>query len=362
MITKWETLFILIITLPIMGHVVILPPLFDVAGRDAWFSIVSCIPFGLLFVWALYRLRLHYPKLYGAELITAAVGKPFGLLINLLLVCYFLFLTTLSYAALIDMVYIGFLPETPLWALIFFFFFFFIYSTLKGVKRIALTASILAVIAMFTGHTITMMDSPLKEWNRLFPLFEFGFIPAILGILVLTSIWSELLLLLFLPLENIRAKRMLLFWFIGVFLNALMMFSTTTGTITIFEVGQADNMSYPALEIVRIIGLGFIDRFDVYGLILMSFGCYIRCALFMYIANDILAFYTSNKWIKWTTFVFFSLIVLIGTFYLAGEHLRLERTLNIYAYMILLFPLPFILLGSSYVRRRKKRGKEALVK
>lgn len=362
MITKWETLFILIITLPIMGHVVILPPLFDVAGRDAWLSIICCIPFGLLFVWALYRLRLHHPKLYGAELIIAAMGKPIGSFINIILVVYFLFLTILSYAALIDMVYVGFLQETPLWALISFYFFFFIYSILKGVKRIALTATILAIIAMFTGHTITMMDSPLKEWNRLFPLFEFGYLPTVIGILVLTSIWSELLLLVFLPLENIRAKGMLIIWFVGVFLNALMMFSTTTGTITIFEVGQADNMNYPALEIVRIIGLGFIDRFDVYGLILMSFGCYIRCALYMYIANDIPAYYLSSKWMKWGIFAFFSILVLIGTFYLTGEHIRLEKMLDIYAYMILLYPLPFVLLASSYVRTWKHRGKEALEK
>lgn len=361
MLSKWETLFLLIKTLPIMGHVVILPLMLDVAGRDAWLSITAAIPFGLLIVWALFRLRSHHPELHGAELIQAAVGKPIGFVLNLIFICYFLFLTIISYAFLIDLVYIDFLPETPLWALIFFFFIFFIYATIKGMKRIALTAGVLAFIGMLTGHTITLMDSPLKDWSRLFPLFEFGFTPMMLGTLVLTSIWSELLLLLFLPLNNNQEKRLFLFWVIGVFLNALMMFSTTTGTITIFDVGQADNFDYPALEIVRIISLGFIDRFDVYGLMLMSFGCYIRCALFLRIATDIPETYITNKWLKRIIFAVFTLLVLVATFYLSGEHFRLDRVLNIYVYMIFFFPIVFLLLVSSYIRKKRDKARQVHV-
>lgn len=280
MLTKWETLFLLIMTIPIMGHVVILPLMLDVAGRDSWLSIFISLPAAFAFLFSIYRLRLHHPNRNTTEMLFHLLGKFFGIILLVILILYFLFLTILSFASLVDMVYIAFLPETPIVAIILFFLIFFIFAAQKGIKRIALTAGVLSFIAMVTGHTVTLMDSRKKDWTEIFPIFEYGWSPSVWGTMILISIWIELLLLLCIPLKNAREKHTFLIWTIGVLLNALMMFSTTTGTITIFGIGQADNFVYPALEIVRIISLGFIDRFDVYGLILMTFGVYIRCSLF----------------------------------------------------------------------------------
>src|SRR5690625_4083764 len=40
MVNKWETFFLMIMTVPIMGHVVILPLMFDISGRDGWISVI----------------------------------------------------------------------------------------------------------------------------------------------------------------------------------------------------------------------------------------------------------------------------------------------------------------------------------
>ncbi|XIH35886.1 hypothetical protein C1N70_26680 (plasmid) [Cytobacillus firmus] len=54
--------FLLVMTLPIMGHVVILPLMLDVAGRDAWISIFLSLPVAFTLAISIYRLRLKYPK------------------------------------------------------------------------------------------------------------------------------------------------------------------------------------------------------------------------------------------------------------------------------------------------------------
>ena len=354
MLTKWQTLFLLVMTLPIMGHVVILPLMIDVAGRDAVLSILISLPAAILFAYAIFRLRLNYPDVTAENMFSEILGKWGSVLLRLLFILYFLFLTILSFASLVDFIYIGFFPETPILALIIWFLIFFLYAAVKGYKQIALTAGLLTLIGMVTGHTITLMDSPMKDWSETLPLLEFGWSRPIWGALILTSIWIELLLLLCVPIQNIREKRFFLIWIIGILINGLTMFSTTNGAITIFGLGQAENFTYPAQEIVRLINLGFIDRFDIYGMILMTFGVYIRCSLFFRIAYDFSLPEHASKWLKRIMFSLFTVLTFFGTYYLSKEHFRIEEAVNFYAYMIVLFPIPFILLFISWLKKRKK--------
>lgn len=355
MISKWPTLFLIIMTLPIMGHVVILPLMLDVAGRDIIISILISLPAALIFAYTIFRLRLNYPNSSPDEMFADLLGKWGSRLFRLLFIVYFLFLTITSFASLVDFVYIGFLPDTPILALIIWFLIFFLYATAKGHRYIALTAGLLALIGVVTGHTLTLMDSKYKDWNEILPLLEFGWGPPLWGSLILISIWIELLFLLFLPLKDIRQKRFFLMWLIGILVVALTMFSTANGVITIFGLGQAENFTYPAQEIVRLINLGFIDRFDIYGMILMTFGVYIRCSLFFRIAYELSLPKDSSKWTKRIIFSLFAVVTFLFTFYLANEHFRIEKSINIYAYMVILFPIPFVLLLISWMKKIKHR-------
>lgn len=338
-----------------MGHVVILPLMLDVAGRDTLLSIVISIPVAVLFAYVIFRLRLNYPDLTSTEMLFHLFGKWGGRLVTLLFILYFLFLTILSFAALIDFVYIGFFPNTPIIALTIWFLIFFLYAAAKGFKRIALTAGVLTLIGVVTGHTITLMDSKFKDWNEMLPLLEFGWEPPLWGSLILISIWMELLLLLFIPIKNVREKRFFLMWIIGILIVALTMFSTTNGTITIFGLGQAENFTYPAQEIVRLINLGFIDRFDIYGMILMTFGVYIRCSLFFRIAYELSLSENYSKWTKRILFSLFAVLTFLGTLFLAKEHFRIEGAINFYARTIVLFPIPFIMFFISRIKKKREK-------
>src|SRR5690625_2995925 len=170
MLSKWETFFLLILTLPILGHVVILPLMIDVAGRDAWISIFLSLPFAFLFALSIYFIKVKYSDKNIKEIFTIILGEKLGKALMFILMIYFLFITVISFSTFVDFVYILFLPDTPPIAIIIWFLIFIMYGSSRRMKGIALTAGVLAFVALTTGNTITLLDTQLKEWGHLEPV------------------------------------------------------------------------------------------------------------------------------------------------------------------------------------------------
>src|SRR5690625_2526550 len=187
---------------------------------------------------------------------------------------------------MVEMTNVAFLPQTPLWILMVSYLLLSMYGATKSAKGIALTAGILFFTVMFTGHSITFINFPERDLLDLLPILENGWKPVFFGTILLSNVWIELLFLLVIPIKDIQEKRFLTVLILGLIANVIMMLSTMSGAIMTFGLGQAESFIYPALEIVRIIDLDFIDRLDIYALILMTFGSYIRGSLFLKISHE----------------------------------------------------------------------------
>ena len=355
MVNKWQILFLIVLTLPIMGHVVLLPLAIELAGRDSWISAIFSLPIGVLFLIAIYRLRFIYTKKTAYSSLKNILGNFLTTAITVLFFVYFLFLTSLSIATLIEMTNTAFLPETPIWVLVVSILLLSMYGSSKGIKGIAITAGLLFFTVMFTGHSITFINFPERDLHDLLPLLENGWKPVFFGTILLSNVWIELLFLLIIPIKNIQEKRLFSVLLLGLIANIIMMLSTMSGAIMTFGLGQAENFIYPALEIVKIVDLDFIDRLDVYALILMTFGCYIRGSLFLKICfGQIQNVISLGE--KWQNNVIFTLLsVLIGflAYYLSITRANLEAALSVYVHSIILYPIPFLLLLVMWVRKKK---------
>ena len=360
MANKWQTFFLIVLTLPIMGHVVLLPLVIELAGRDSWLSALFSFPIGCLFVYGIYKLRLKYSKNSVHDSLIHLIGPVITKVTISLFFIYFLFLASLSLAAVIDMIHAAFLQVTPLIVLILVFLFLSMYGARKSVKGIALTAGILFFTVMLTGHSISFVNFPERDLFELLPFLENGWKPVWLGTILLSNTWIEALFLIVIPIENIREKRFLFVWGLGILANVIMMLSTMSGAIMTFGLGQAESFVYPALEVVRIINLNFIDRLDVYALILMTFGSYIRCSLFLRISYHQVSnlFNVAHKWIKLLIFILVSFLVGITAYYMSESRMRFESSLIVYAYTVILYPLPFVLLLIAWLRQSKGIKKE----
>lgn len=60
---------------------------------------------------------------------------------------------------------------------------------------------------------------------------------------------------------------------------------TVTSTLMIFGEAQVKNLVYPVQSVVRMVKLGFIERYDIYGIAVMVLDCVIRMSTFQIILN-----------------------------------------------------------------------------
>lgn len=354
-LTKWDSAFLIMLVLPVMGHVIMLPLILDIAGRDAWLSALLSLPFALLYGYVIYRLRLQFAKTDFRSFARSVMGKFAGTLLLMAFSLYFAFLCIMSTVQLVDMVNICFLPETPNLALTCLFLFICLYAAAKGIKALALTSAVLSLFAITIGYTVSIASAPMKDWRNLYPLLEYGWSPVWLGCLVLLSVWMELAFLLVIPLRNAADKSLFRMWGICIAWNMLIMMMTISGVIAVFGLGQASNFLYPALEMVRIISLGFIDRFDTYALVLMSFGCYIRSSLYLRLCCDLIMPLASQKKQRFLLLAIWA-VVLACSLYIANTHIRVRHFSLLDVYGIALFPLLALLLGLSWLKRKRLSG------
>ncbi|HEX7055893.1 MAG TPA: GerAB/ArcD/ProY family transporter [Bacilli bacterium] len=354
MVAAIEVFYLLVMTQSIMVHVNILPLIYLAAGRDGWISALVFTLLGMLTVWAICRLRIAFSS--GFDDFIGKIGGKFTLiLLKCVFIVYFLFLSAYSLASLLDLIKYVFLPFTPLWAIALYFMLACVYLTYKGYKNIALVAGMLVYIAMFSGILISIFDMYEKNFRNLLPVMEFGLPPIIRGIFVLCSIWAEMLFLLFIPLDINKRKSYARACQLGVIANGLTAVLTISGVVMIFGLGQTKQLYFPSLEIVRLLTLGFVDRFDVYGEVLMIFGIFIRCGLFLRVALDQIS-PPSRRILHFITLLALGAAVMVAGILMARTHFIYMRYLHLYVYGIFMLTIPVFLYGLMFFRKLAGRN------
>ena len=357
-----ETFFLAMMTLPIMGRAILGPLLLQVAGRDAWLSALLTLPLAVVFVWTLWLVRRNTHGEPQAILI-GTTGNLSGKFLAPFFSAYFFFLSMLSVVFVVDMVHIYFFPETPSWALTGFYVLFMMYAVQKDVWSIAMTATIFGIIMMFTENSAAFLSFPQKDLAEIQPLMEFGWHPVVWGCIVILSMWTELLFLLFIPIRRstyMIRKNMPKGWWMLVLANAYMTFSSLLGVVAFFGFHMARNYTYPSAEELSLLSLGLIDRFSVYVIINMSFFCFIRTSLYFRLGYELILPHTQqNKMKPWFQKVL-TIFILAALGYtancIASDHVRVVQWTEYYTYTAALFIIPFILYGVQRIRTHLRVG------
>lgn len=282
-----QSVFLLSLILPVTGHMLLLPTMFTLSGRDAWLAILFTIPIGLLFGFVLFRLHTLHPSKTFVEMLEHGFGRLIGKGLTVGLLGYFLYMLVITLYALYDFIQTVFLPETPRWAISIAFYIVVLYAIRLGIESITRMSEPLLLIIIITGGSIGIATLPEKDYTNLFPLFDHGLVPLLSGILVTTALFGEFIILLMLKLKKdyAKSKSLLLTNSVLVFLITIMFLGTLTSTLMIFGEAQVKNLEYPAQSVVRIVKFGFIERFDIYGIFTMVLGCVIRMSTFQIILN-----------------------------------------------------------------------------
>lgn len=353
--TAWETFFAMVMTLPIMGHEVMVPFLLQTAGRDAWLSVLVSLPIALLMIIAIWRIKLQVRSTPFRQWMKQQFGPMISHALVIVMGLYLFFLSCSSIAFLSDFIKINFYPDTPLIALIVFFSAGCFYGILKGSNIILSTTIILGFSTLITGLSITFIVTPLKDFRNLLPILEYGMSPVFWGAWLVVSMWTELLFLLIIPIKKEDNNKINQLWLVNISLQTLMMIAPIIGVITIFGLGFATSLTYPSEETLRGIHLFVVDRFDVYGLLLMTLGTYVRTMLYFRLGWELLFPTKIGQQMVWTwnhlwmllTFSSFGVVA----WYLAKDHARIEQTITLYTMCGILSLLPILIWLMSWGKR-----------
>lgn len=134
-------LFLMFMTLSMTGHVLLVPAILALAGRDGWLSVMLAVPGGLMIAICLWQLERTFPGKTLVELCPQVTGYWPGRIISLLYIWYFLFVTALTLRALMDFMVTVFMPETPLLMIGIFFVLLCAYVVKAGIEVLARTWS-----------------------------------------------------------------------------------------------------------------------------------------------------------------------------------------------------------------------------
>lgn len=320
-ITYRQSIFLLSMILPVTGHFLLVPVMFTLSERDSWISILFTLPLGVLFAFVLYRLHTLHPQKTIIEMLELATGKIIGKILAISILGYFALMLVITLYGLFDFIYVIFLPETPRWFLALSFYVVVLYGVSIGIESITRMAEPLFLIVVITGVSIGIATHVDKNYENLLPVFENGMSHTLNGVFVTMALFGEfiLLMMLFLKRDHKKSKSFFFTLVVTVILITWMFVSTVISSLAIFGLAHVNNLDFPAQSVVRIVSIGFLERFDVYGIFTIVLGSVIRMCTFQYILHKGI-----KQWLnvdnKWLIHMFITIVVLGYSFFVIENH------------------------------------------
>lgn len=278
---------ILIGSTGIITHVLAIPLLLDVSGRDSWIAILfSCAAY--LFLIPIFFFL--YTRMNREPLFLWVKGNFGSFVAYPLIAMILIYLFSLSVITLREtLTFLSFyLPMTPKLILGSLFSFICFYNVKHGIQSIALTAGILLPIVMILGFFVMTANFPHKDFLFLKPYMEHGLTPILKGTIYPISGYIELgFILYFHQYVKTKIKFTSLIW-IGIIL-LLLTLGPTIGAITEFGPFVAAKQRYPAFEEWRIVSIGrYIEHLDFLSVYQWFVGAFIRLSLLTFLIPDLL--------------------------------------------------------------------------
>lgn len=303
-ITTRQVFFITTPLIVIIGHFFLIKIYLGLAGRDAWIGMIIGFFVGFIIFLAMAKLVQTFS---GATIIQRSLqrfGPLIGRLMTLPLILYFFTLSVITlygYSVFINSV---FLQQHRLWIIMFYFAVAVFYFVHLGIEVIARVAEFILILNIISGISVSLALMDQKDYTKLLPILENGIEPILPVVLLILAVFGEMIVLLMLNIRrenknSIGYRKVFIILFI---VNLIIFPSTAAGPVAIFGVAQAQQFTYPVESMVRLINIGFIERFDIYGLAIMTVSAFLRLALLHYGASVALSQWINVKdyrWVNW---------------------------------------------------------------
>ncbi|MDF2925615.1 MAG: spore germination protein [Paenibacillaceae bacterium] len=289
----------------IMGHFFLVPVYLRLAGRDAWLGVICGFACGIVIFIAMGKLQY---QLYTRTIIEAMhqwLGPWFGRIMTLPLILYFFTLSVITLYGFSVFISSIFLVEHPQWIITVTFTLVLVYMVHQGIEVIARVSEWILLYNIVSGSLVSLSLHTRKDYSKLLPILENGIGPVIPVIIIILAIFGEMIVMLMLHVrkpESQAGSHVKLY--LILFMACIFIFpSTAAGPVAIFGVEQAQMQTFPVESMVRLISVGFIERFDIYGLTIMTVSALLRLCLLHYATSLAVSQWLSIKDYRWVNVV-----------------------------------------------------------
>ncbi|MEH6939843.1 endospore germination permease [Bacillus sp. JJ664] len=281
-------LILVLLSSILMNHFIMIPVLFDIAGRDAWISVVIAFPALLVWLCILYYIM----KKTEQKSITLLIKQRYGnIAYSIIVIPLLVFLLINSYIALKSISFwitITYLPKTPTIVIEACLIIICTYCAYAGITSIAVISVFLFPFILFFELFLDGANIQFMHINWMKPMIQNGWNPILKGSFYIAGGYIELLFLLLVQHHiNKRVKFLQLF-----FLGSLILLSSLFPlfySISLFGPRLSENMHFPVYEQWRLLGIGqFIQHVDFISVYQFMSCSFIRIALTLYLCIDIL--------------------------------------------------------------------------
>ncbi|SEM64686.1 GerAB/ArcD/ProY family transporter [Paenibacillus sp. OV219] len=285
----WPVFMMLTLSVGLSSHVLVLPTVLEVSGRDSWMC--GLIAFAILLPWSIIFITgtMKRTKQVNIRKWLRTRVSPFGawliilpVIIVLLHSSFQTFVETVSWSAS------TYLPDTPLLVIMFSLLTLVGFAAYSGLRAIAYMSCLLLPTVVILGDFVMSANMPYKNYSLLLPMLEGGLGPPMHGTVYAISCMMELSALLFIQ-HHLRGR--IKHWQIALQLAfiALLMLGPSIGALTEFGPAEADKLLYPAFAQWRLVTIGkYIEHVDFFAIYQWLSGAFVRISFGIVLAIELL--------------------------------------------------------------------------
>jgi len=355
-ISIWLAISTIILSTGLVSHVMAIPIILNVAGRDSWIAVGIAAPFFIVWIFLFFRmihrldgqsfidwLQLHWGRFaaWGMKVIFSSV----------------LFFNAL-YTVIDTMIWTNstYLQLTPIAVISLCMLLLCFTMAISGLQSIAIVSSILLPLVSFLGYFVSISNTKYKDFSLLFPVFDNGYLPSIHGgFYVLSSLMDIWVIILFSHHIKKKVTRVQLLLLSLFFL--MIVFGPITGGIAEFGPTEALKQRHTTFDQWKILSLGeLMQHVDFLSIYQWLSGSIIRTAISLYLMIDVFQLKT-NK----TRMILLTILcsILFGLLLLKWrEDVMLYLLENIYFPLLIAFVLALTLAitFTQWIVKRKGTG------
>lgn len=285
----WPVFMMLTLSVGLSSHVLVLPSVLEVSGRDSWMcgiiAFVVLVPWTLIFVTGTMKRTKQINLREWLRTRMSPFGAWLIILPTILVLLHSSFQTFVETVSWTSSTY---LPDTPLLVIMISLLTLIGWAAYSGLRAIAYMSCLLLPAVVILGDFVMSANMPNKNYALLLPMFEGGLGPSLHGSLYAISCMMELSAILFIQ-HHLRGRIKHWQMILQLAFIMLLMLGPTIGALTQFGPAEADKLLFPAFAQWRLVSIGkYIEHVDFFAIYQWLSGAFVRISLGMVIAIELI--------------------------------------------------------------------------